>query len=629
MNTFGTPTLFCSGRWIRHTWILGFVLFGLMGWLFPSYSTAGSIRKDVKKLEQALRNNQHEDLQNTISSLKQRDPSTARNVLFKYARRQAKEWVKTQRKLLRSYRTTVAYLGRKHAISYKSRKSQDAMENEDLSKSEMKQKLDSVRNPPNLQKTSRLLKQKRQLKKTLKPLTKAIGEISSQKFTRNLLQKTASGPSLPSLMALIKIANLAGLPNLAVKSPNKSTIRTLLNILQSLRSRDEQLQQKVNRSSPHSSPSRSFLSLTRMTIADYLRNLESAIRTINQSNIINFLTDELQSGTVSRKKTVLPTISHQSSDVNRVLKTFFSKYETDNQFISSLANFMQEISTPEDYTGILLQAAKSQLPLFRVLSAQKLSDVSESKVSMTLTDLLDNYPENSRTYAAFQQTVQSLKYTGRRRAGQNRKSPPSFFEIPISSSRILFLIDRSLSMKEDFSMMGIKDKFPSFSGKSTKWNLVKHELIQTLKELSTSRGSSQNPYVNIQFFSDKVQKWKSSLQPLSSSQVQNLKNDLQNMNPRGTSNLYNAMKHAFEESSNSRHNQKTIETGPNTIVLVTDRIPKKGKWVYPPILRAQITSENRTKAYTIHVVALNNMMYFGNAWLKLLAHQNNGQFVDY
>ncbi len=175
----------------------------------------------------------------------------------------------------------------------------------------------------------------------------------------------------------------------------------------------------------------------------------------------------------------------------------------------------------------------------------------------------------------------------------------SYFGIEISSRRLSFVVDMSGSMRQTVSVRSKK------GNKSVpKIEVLKGELESTIRKLP---GDSQ---INIITFDATYRAWQKKLQPLARSGREKAIKFVRKINTGGGTNVFDTLEHALQD--------KRV----NTIYLLTDGNPTRGRLTDPDAIVREVRVLNRLRSVTIHCIA------FGaeSDLLKRIAAQNGGKY---
>jgi len=184
------------------------------------------------------------------------------------------------------------------------------------------------------------------------------------------------------------------------------------------------------------------------------------------------------------------------------------------------------------------------------------------------------------------------------------KRPPGvgrtvFFELPVESRRVCFVIDRSGSMKE---------------GSPAKLDVVKTELKRLLAALP------DGCRVNLIFFSDTVETLAASTRPLDARNRKDALAFIDKQEARGGTNLHDALEKALSLVGSSESGN-LIEDGVDTIFVLSDGQPTEGKVTDPEALVRGFTRRNRWLRATVNAVAVGD----SEKVLRTLAESNGGE----
>lgn len=211
-----------------------------------------------------------------------------------------------------------------------------------------------------------------------------------------------------------------------------------------------------------------------------------------------------------------------------------------------------------------------------------------------------------------------------------------YFGIEVASGQIAFLVDASSSMLQTVAVKRRLDedddqKTPGGGGvtrrgpaegageekegggeekglKARKIDILKKELVRVISELPAKT------QINIIYFHTTFHPWKKKLQSLAGpGRGQAIQFVKELKNSTGT-NVYDTLEHALKDDR------------VDTIFLLTDGAPTRGKYTDPATILRQIEAINRIRGATINCIAFGEE----SKLLKQLADQNGGvyRFVD-
>ena len=172
------------------------------------------------------------------------------------------------------------------------------------------------------------------------------------------------------------------------------------------------------------------------------------------------------------------------------------------------------------------------------------------------------------------------------------KTVANFYGIPVDSTRIIFVLDRSGSMKRIDRTDGL-----------TRLERAKKELLRAID------GLPRTTVANVIFFGSGAAEWRSSLVPLNKSNRRAVRGFLARIDSRGGTNLYDAIAMALAD--------KQVEA----IYLLSDGQPT-GRYHTTLEMLREVGRINRVKRVQIHTIALG----FESALMRKLAKQNGGVY---
>jgi hypothetical protein len=186
----------------------------------------------------------------------------------------------------------------------------------------------------------------------------------------------------------------------------------------------------------------------------------------------------------------------------------------------------------------------------------------------------------------------------RRRPGPGRTT---FFQVPVDSRRVCFVIDRSGSMKE---------------GTPAKIDTVKQELKALLA------GLPDGTRVNLIFFSDAIEAFSSSTRALDARTRKEAGDFIDRQRPAGPTNLHDALDRALGLVGSSESGAYR-DDGVDTIYVLSDGEPTEGKIADGELLVRHVTRRNRFLRGVIHAIAVGD----AEKVLSKLAEANGGTSV--
>lgn len=193
--------------------------------------------------------------------------------------------------------------------------------------------------------------------------------------------------------------------------------------------------------------------------------------------------------------------------------------------------------------------------------------------------------------------------------------PPEYFDIPVLSDRLVFVVDVSGSMGYS---VGDSTKVP------TRMDHCKRELIQVLKALDA------RSRFNIIFFEQTVRAWSSSGLVRATKRNKALAiQAVEALLPRGGTDSYGALEMAFK-----------AWRGVDTIYFLSDGVPSVGKSIVQEKILRKVWEWNRLRGVRIHSISLligEQLNPFrrrrenkenASRFMRILAEETGGTFKD-
>jgi hypothetical protein len=240
-----------------------------------------------------------------------------------------------------------------------------------------------------------------------------------------------------------------------------------------------------------------------------------------------------------------------------------------------------------------------------IIDSMSIPDVRYRKHAVTtlgrITDTeLPPDPEVWRSWwKANREDFEAGLYSARApRAADGPGRTVAFYDIPVHSSRVCFLIDRSKSMRE-------QDRFGS----------AKRELKRLLETMP------DGSLVNIIFFSGTPWSFASSPRPLDATSRREMATFVDHAPLAPATDLYGALEKALTQVGNP-DSGRLHEDGVDTIVVLSDGNATMGKIIDDDLIARVITRRARYLRPVFHTVSLSN----DSKSLKLLAERTGGEY---
>ncbi|MCX7702951.1 MAG: HEAT repeat domain-containing protein [Planctomycetota bacterium] len=197
-----------------------------------------------------------------------------------------------------------------------------------------------------------------------------------------------------------------------------------------------------------------------------------------------------------------------------------------------------------------------------------------------------------------------------------RKNLPTFFGTTVASKRIIFVIDVSGSMNEEYKkkdgwspQTGLPSEDEKGGRKVTKIEMAKKELISAIEKLQ------RDVKFNIIFYNQQYNAWRQQIIEATYNNKQAAIEFVRHFTAEGRTNIYDTLEFAL--------NDKEV----NTIYLLSDGLPNEGKYTDPPVIIEKITELNKAKRVSISTFGF-GLIRKGRAFLEELAKKNYGEFYD-
>jgi hypothetical protein len=208
--------------------------------------------------------------------------------------------------------------------------------------------------------------------------------------------------------------------------------------------------------------------------------------------------------------------------------------------------------------------------------------------------------------------------------GARRTRAAAFFGIPVTGSRIVFVLDTSRSMTFPFGTSA-----EGGGGATTRFAAALRELRAAVQDLPPATR------FNLISFADGARQWKKDLVPATAAMKQQFLAHLDHLQPDGGTNLYAALELALGIQS-ARPGDR-YASNVDEVMVLSDGAPSVGPVIHTGELLDLITGTNRLSRVTIHTIFLGTRIPHGadivqgphtpHRLMELLAAQNHGQFV--
>jgi hypothetical protein len=176
------------------------------------------------------------------------------------------------------------------------------------------------------------------------------------------------------------------------------------------------------------------------------------------------------------------------------------------------------------------------------------------------------------------------------------RTVPRFFEVPLYSLRVVFVLDRSNSMQS------------TLNGK-TRLETLQEEFSNTLKRLSS------DVYFGVVLFNERAERWQPTLVPATPTNKAAAIQFLYSQQARGRTAVYDALDAGL-----------TLDRDIEQLIFLTDGKPTAGQIQDPPTIVRTITAHNlftRTRIDSLGIDTVGDPEYF----LRSLSQENFGTYT--
>lgn len=193
----------------------------------------------------------------------------------------------------------------------------------------------------------------------------------------------------------------------------------------------------------------------------------------------------------------------------------------------------------------------------------------------------------------------------------------SFYGIQTHSKHIVFVVDVSGSMGEQGGV--------DAQGRM-RIDVVKAELANAIRALSADDTDERGPSsFNIVTYAAEVGVFREGkMVPATKANKDKAFQWIEGLTALGATNIFDALEQAFA-IVDTRRMAKQLAQGADTIFLMTDGEPNRGKIVDPDQIRAEVRKLNRDRKITIHAIGVGKD--HNRAFLERLAVENHGQYL--
>lgn len=184
----------------------------------------------------------------------------------------------------------------------------------------------------------------------------------------------------------------------------------------------------------------------------------------------------------------------------------------------------------------------------------------------------------------------------------------SFYGLDMDSSRVIFVMDISGSMKDE--VVGIK----KYEGK-TRLEALKAEVGELLKNMDPET------WFTIIVYCHDIHLWKDRMQPASRTAVASAIDFVNRLNSFGGTNVHDALKAAFDIAMREQ------TYGPDSLFLLSDGNPTAGELDDPDDILRDMRKRNADLRLCINTVFVGDDE--GDVFMRRLAEENRGLYVSF
>ena len=209
---------------------------------------------------------------------------------------------------------------------------------------------------------------------------------------------------------------------------------------------------------------------------------------------------------------------------------------------------------------------------------------------------------------------------------QTEQGSSSFYGITTTSKHIIYVVDISGSMLAN-SKDPTKEVTEDDPEARARIDIAREELKKALNGLTSKEGDERGEAsFNIVVFSSGVEvfKPKQMVDATKALKEQAFKWIDEKVVAEGMTNIYDAVEQAFNIIS-ATSDEKNLKKGADTIFLMTDGYPNRGKFFDEELIIADVKRMNATRKITLHTIGVGEG--HSEDFLKKLAAANGGQYI--
>lgn len=207
---------------------------------------------------------------------------------------------------------------------------------------------------------------------------------------------------------------------------------------------------------------------------------------------------------------------------------------------------------------------------------------------------------------------------------ETHQGSSSFYGITTDSKHIIYVVDVSGSMSADSKDPGKENSDPDAKKRI---DIAREELKKAIMGLTSKEGDERGEATfNIVIFATTVTVYKPGKMVEATAEAKKaaLKWIDENVVPTDLTNIFDAIEQAFNIVS-ATSDAKNLKKGADTIFLMTDGAPNRGKFFEPDLILKEVKRMNATRKITIHTIGVGEGHFA--PLLQNLAAQNGGQYI--
>jgi hypothetical protein len=293
---------------------------------------------------------------------------------------------------------------------------------------------------------------------------------------------------------------------------------------------------------------------------------------------------------------VIPSLQDTSWPVQEATLTLMERFRSKKSIPILIEHLERITSSSEQYRDRILHKT---VEVLRSLTGEKIVGVDPGKWK-------DWWADNQDTFRLAPAPLPHLRGF--------QLDVPYFFNIPVNSDCIYFILDISGSMQSPLSA----DRDPSAQEPVTKLTRAREELLRTLNSLSTS------VRFNIILFNDQVHGFSDKPVALNEKNIKKVMAFFETVQAEGDTNLFDALNLALEIKNMGLVDHFGDNLEFDTLFLLSDGVPTTGLVIDPEEILRIITRGNQLAKIKI------NTIYLGEGpsqFMRELANKNFGQHV--